>query len=107
MNCFHPHNDLSFEADAETLSLFTSLDFDIDEAKVDAGVVVQSGVEVSVDGDNKLSLTKADENVDHDDVEDDDDDEEEETAEAMVHSVQQNNGKQGFLLPMTAIVARW
>ena len=71
------------------MSLFTSLDFDLDEAKVEAGVV-QSGLEVSVDGDKQLSLTKDAENVDNDDVEDDDEDDE--TAETMVHSVQQTNG---------------
>ena len=81
-------NDLSFEADAETLSLFTSIDFDLDEAKVDA--------DVDQVGDAKKStlLTTNDGTVDNDDDDesDEEEEEEEESADSMVHSVQQANG---------------
>ena len=72
-------NDLSFEADAETLSLFTSIDFDLDEAKVDA--------DVDQVGDAKKSTL-----LTTDDESDEEEEEEEESADSMVHSVQQANG---------------
>ena len=70
------------------MSLFTSLDFELEAAKVEASVGHGDVGAHAVDAGKPV---KTDENVrTHDD--DDEDEEEEEEAETMVHSVQQNNG---------------
>ena len=79
--------DLSFEADAETLSLFTNLDFDMDDdtcEKIGSGETLTTSSDKETEGqtDNSEERTT-----------DEEEDDEEENAETMVHSVEQNSGK--------------
>ena len=90
--------DLSFEADAETLSLFTNLDFDMDDdtcEKIGSGETLTTSSDKETEGqtDNSEERTT-----------DEEEDDEEENAETMVHSVEQNSGKD-YLCTVTVRVA--
>jgi hypothetical protein len=98
-------NDLSFEADAETLSLFTSLDFALDDNSAanddstDAPSAANSGPGIpgkSCEQPHPEVDDLEDEDDDEDEEEDEEEEEEEETAVSLVHSVQPSGGKKNF-----------
>ena len=76
---------MSFEADAETLSLFTSLDFDLEDESCQKIGEQEQGEEV-----NKETERETEKN---DEDEEEEEEEEEETAVSLVHSVQPTTGK--------------
>ena len=87
--------DLSFEADAETLSLFTSLDYELDDD--DACQKIRAVDEIVVAGNKETADQQADnsdERTDEDEEEEEDEEEDdEETAASLVHSVEPATGK--------------
>jgi hypothetical protein len=86
---------LSFEADAETLSLFTSLDFDLEDESCQKIVEHEQHEEEHKETERKTE--KNDDRTDEDE-EEEEEEEEEETAVSLVHSVQQTTGKSFYLL---------
>ena len=87
---------MSFEADAETLSLFTSLDFDIEDESCQKIVEHEQHEEEHKETERKTE--KNDDRTDEDE-EEEEEEEEEETAVSLVHSAQPTTGKS--LNPLT------
>ena len=91
---------MSFEADAETLSLFTSLDYELDDD--DACQKIRSVDEIVVAGNKEMADQQADnsdERTDEDEEEEEDEEEDdEETAASLVHSVEPATGKFFYFL---------
>ncbi len=83
---------MSFEADAETLSLFTSLDFELDDG--DACQKIRSDDEIVV-AESKETSDQQTDNSDEpsDEDEEDEEEDEDETAASLVHSVEPATGK--------------
>ena len=95
--------DLSFEADAETLSLFTSLDFELDDdnkcLKIRADdKIVAAGNKETADQQTDNSDERTDEDEEEEEEDDDEEDDDEETAASLVHCIELATGKFIFYL---------
>ncbi len=93
---------MSFEADAETLSLFSSLDFQLDETcqKIrEDNEIVSAGMKETTNQETTNSDEQIDEDEDEEEEEaEDDEEDEDETAASLVHSVEPTTGEFYYLI---------
>ncbi len=94
---------MSFDTDAETLSLFTSIDFELDDDDACQKICADDEFAVAGSPEDTTDHHQTDNSDERSD--EDEEDEEEESAASLVHSVEPATGKFFHLLRLPFMLA--